>query len=161
MHCVRETASTSVRRRIGFTLIDLTITVLIMGILASAAVPRFSDVLNSTRANCAAQRIAADLRYLRSQAIASSTAIRVDFSTSLNRYTLIGVKSVDRPTVDYSVDLVDLFRSTLTSASLGGDPSLQFDIHGQPDSGGTITVKCGSTTKTITLRAVTGEASIN
>lgn len=135
--------------------------VLVMGILAASAVLRFADALTSTRVTSAAQRLAADLRYLRSQAITSSATRQVTFVVAQNRYTLVNVKSIDRPTVDYSVDLDDLFGATLINATLGGNGILKFDMHGQPDSGGTITMRCGSTTRTITVRAITGETTIN
>ncbi|HVJ66577.1 MAG TPA: GspH/FimT family pseudopilin [Caulifigura sp.] len=135
--------------------------VLIMGILAASAVPRFAEALTNARVTTAAQRIAADLRYLRCQAITSSATQQVTFVVAQNRYTLVNVKSIDRPTVDYSVDLDDLFGAWLQSATLGGNGILKFDMHGQPDSGGTITISCGSSTRTITVRAITGETTIN
>lgn len=144
----------------GFTFIDLVVSTMVMGILAATALPRFSEVLQRQRATAAAQRICADLRFARNSAIASSATKQINFTVAQSRYTLVGVTSLDRPGTDYAVELSGgTFHSTLVSASLGGDASLRFDLHGQPDSGGTIVVQAGGIQKTITVNAVTGEAT--
>ena len=51
------------RRRTGFTLIEILIVVIILGILASIVIPQFSNASHITRENTMKE----DLRYLRSQ----------------------------------------------------------------------------------------------
>ncbi len=47
----------------GFTMMDLVITMLIIGILAAVAAPKFVDSLHRMRAEAAAKRIMVDLSY--------------------------------------------------------------------------------------------------
>jgi Tfp pilus assembly protein FimT len=148
------------QRRSAFALIDLVVSVLLMGVLAAVAIPRFSGAVQHHRATASARRICADIRLARNSAIASSASKRIDFDIAQSRYTLVGVNSLDKPGADYSLQLSGgTFESTIVSANLGGDASLTFDIHGQPDSGGTIVVKAGSTQATVTVSSATGEAT--
>jgi len=147
-------------RRPALALVDLVVTVLLMGVFAAVVAPRFSGTLQHHRATSAARRICADLRLARNSAIASSAPRRVDFNVAQSRYTLVGVPSLDRPGTDYALQLSGgTYDAAIISASLGGDASLVFDIHGQPDSGGTIVVGSGSLQATVTVNAATGEAT--
>jgi Tfp pilus assembly protein FimT len=156
--CCRVRTRSDARR--GIALIDLVITTLLIGILAGAALPRFAESLQRHRVQSAAQRVAADLRLLRSQAIATSHSRRADFNTAQSSYTLIGVNSADRPGTTASTSLADYpYRATLASVSVGGDASLAFDLHGRPDTGGTIQVSAGGYSQTVTIQAETGEVT--
>jgi Tfp pilus assembly protein FimT len=146
--------------RSALTLIDMVVTVLLTGILAATAVPRFAAALQRQRVSSAAQRICADIRWLRNTAIASSTSKRIDITIAQSSYTLIGVASPDKAGADYSLQLADgTYATTVVSANLGGDATLTFDLHGQPDSGGTIVIRCGGALSIITVNASTGEAT--
>jgi type II secretory pathway pseudopilin PulG len=146
--------------RSGVALIDLVVSVLLMGVLAAATLPRFSDAIQRHRVTSAAQRLCADIRFARNSALAASATRRVVFNLGSNRYTLVGVNSLDKPGTDYSVSLRDgLYETTIVSANLGGDASLTFDMHGQPDSGGTVVLRSGGIQKTVTVNPATGEAT--
>ncbi len=148
------------QRRSALALVDLVVTVLLMGVLAAAVVPRFSGAVQHYRATAAAQRLCADIRLARNSAIASSASKRIDFNVVQSSYTLVGVSSLDKPGTDYSQQLSGgTYSTAIVSANLGGDASLTFDIYGQPDSGGTIVVLSGGTQATVTINSGTGEAT--
>lgn len=67
------------KSRGGSTLIDIVVTILIIGILAASAAPRFSNSLNFFRLNMAAERLAADLKYAGTLARVSGKEVRIDF----------------------------------------------------------------------------------
>jgi type II secretory pathway pseudopilin PulG len=141
------------------TLIDLAITVLVVGILAAAAVPRFAGALHTYRADAAAKRVAADLNFARDQAIATSVAQTVTFASNGKSYALNGVSDPDHPSRSYEVVLAEEPYAVKANVSLGSSKSVTFDIYGRPDHGGTITVSAGSESKVVTVDATTGRAT--
>ncbi|QDU40153.1 Type II transport protein GspH [Maioricimonas rarisocia] len=145
----------------GFTLVDMVVTVLIIGILAAAVAPRFANTIHAYRADAAAQRLQADLGWARQHAISSSAVVIVQFSPGSSAYTISGVMHLDQGGQPYDVDLLDdPYQASVTAPTFGGDNAVQFDRFGQPDSGGTITVTSGGSSQTVTIDADTGRASI-
>lgn len=147
--------------RRALTQLDLLITVLIIGIMSAVGIPRFAAVLHQRRVTASAERIRADLEMARQNAIASSVNQGVQFTPGSESYSLLGIDSLDHPGQPYAVDLKSYpYHSQIISATLGGDAAVQFDRYGKPDSGGVVTVQCGSTLQTVSLDAETGRATI-
>ncbi len=65
----------------GFTLLELMITVVIAGILASMAVPSFTQAIKNNRMSTQINELLATFNYARSEAIKRSTGISVCSST--------------------------------------------------------------------------------
>ena len=148
-------------QRNGFTLVDVTVAVLITGILASVATPAFTGFLQHARADAAAKRIRADLDLARRAAVAQSRMQVVQFSVSSSVYTIPGMAHLDHPGQTYSVNMnLTPYSSTIQSAVLGSDANIQFNRFGVPDSGGVITVKSGRATQTVTIDPGSGKASV-
>ena len=63
-------------------MIELVIVVLILGITAAVAVPRYVDSISDYRVEAAAERIAADLGFARRMAVATGSEQRVHFHTN-------------------------------------------------------------------------------
>jgi len=156
-HCAGESRMV----RTGYTLLDLAISVLIIGIIAAVAVPRFVDALHEHRAAAAADTIRVDLELARKLAMTRSTTQTVQFLPDSNEYTLIGIEHIHNSSQTYTVRLADPpYSVSLVSASLGGDSDVTFDQFGRPDSDGTITVQAGGFQQTVTINADTGKATI-
>lgn len=147
--------------RRGITLVDTVITVMIIGILAAVATPKFVDAMLYHRAVAAARRVKADLEWSRRQAISGSSAVSVQFDSATERYAIPALPDLDRPGQSYLVDLTSCpYSAEIVSASCGGDEELIFDRYGSPDSGGTITVQAGKYSHTVTVAADTGKVTI-
>lgn len=77
----------TLRRRWGLTLIELLITIAILGILAATVIPQFGAAAPDQVLG-AAQILVADLDYARSLAIGNGTNYTITFQPSQNQYTL-------------------------------------------------------------------------
>src|ERR1700749_5144432 len=94
--------SRSGRRRRGFTLVEMVIVVLFLGIVSAVAVPRFAVSLQKYGMTNAANRIVADLARAQAGAYSSSAPITVTFTVSSSQYQLAGIKSQDHPSGTYT-----------------------------------------------------------
>lgn len=149
----------------GFTLIELVLVILIAGVMAALAVPRFANSMSSYQAQMAARRLAVDLEMARSLARARSADITVRFTTATHRYELVGLTLPDNPSKPYVVVLNnDPYKSQITALSLpGASPasSLVFDGYGKPKltGNGSVTVRSGGKTHTLTIDAGSGRVT--
>ncbi len=147
------------RRRTGagFTMLDLVVTLLIIGILAAVSAPRFAGSLHRARADSAATRIRADLHLARKRAIAASGAQTVQFVPQENLYRLPQLSDLDHRGQMYQVLLGQApYQVALSEVDLGEGQQIVFDHYGMPDRGGTITVRSGRYEQTVTIDATTG-----
>jgi len=83
---VREMMGQGADRRRGFTLLELLIVLLIVGMVAGLMAPAFSGGLVNMRLKAAAQRLAASLRYARSLAVAHKETVQVELDLDGNSY---------------------------------------------------------------------------
>lgn len=138
----------------GFTLVEMVIVLLIIGIVTAVGAPRMIDALSYHRVESATTRVLADLRLARSHARANSQAQAVQFTTSTDSYTLPGIPSLDHPGQDYQVLLHRTpIQASLTSANFGGDQKIVFDGYGLPDTRGTVTLQVGPFQRTVRVES--------
>jgi Tfp pilus assembly protein FimT len=162
--------------RSAFTLFELVLVVLLLGIVAAALVPAMGNNLYSPRLRTAANVLAGDLDYCASECIAQPRAPRaVAFDTAHNKYTLIDFTSqaaLKHPAD--SRDFVNDFATgrnaqlagvTLQSVLCAGNPvsSVAFDAYGRPLLAAdlVITLAFNSQTLTVTVSHATGDVSVS
>lgn len=137
--------------RSAFSLVEMVMVVVLLGVLAGVAAPRYAAFLREQRLNAAENRIRSDLALAQRRARYLQTAQTMRFHPGTHRYTLDGMTDPDKSGV-YTVRLgEDPYGVTLVSADLGGDANLVFDAQGTPDTGGTIVIRLGSQTRTISF----------
>ncbi len=138
--------------RAGFTLVEVGLVLLLVGVLAAMAVPRYMNSLNNYRASMAAKRVAADLALARNDAWATGARRTVMFIPGTNEYQLQGVRDVDRNLADTTVNLaVAPYAATLVSADFRGEQTVVFDGYGVPVAAGQVVVSSGSCLKTVVI----------
>jgi prepilin-type N-terminal cleavage/methylation domain-containing protein len=159
---VKQAKSESVAKaRKAFTLVELVIVVLIVGIMAAVGVPRFIDSISYHRAEAAAKRIRLDIELARRSARLASADRSIEFDTDAHSYTLGGTADLDHRGADYSVRLGEApYQAAIASADFGGDAVLTFDGYGAADTSGTVVVQAGPYQKTITIEQGAGKATI-
>ena len=163
-----ETSSDLPRPRRGFTVIEILIVLVILTIAALTAVPMLSSA-SSVQIRSAASMIAADLEYAKSMAISRGQNYSVRFDQNADSYQLEDQDNnvIQHPVkkgFDYIVDFQSdtrLNRVDITGASFSGNPDVEFDSMGSPQSGGTVSLQAGGTTVTVMVEPITGYISIN
>ena len=78
----------NIRHRSGFTMIELLIVTVLIGLIAALAVPEFAGAIQKIRWHSISNDIVSALRLARSSAIAKQTQFGVDFDTENGRITV-------------------------------------------------------------------------
>ena len=110
--------------RCAFSLVELIIVLMVMGILGAVAVPTFFDSLLFHRVESAARRVKADLELVRNTARLTSASQSITFNNAAKTYTAsAAVKDLDRPSQTYSVNLSKPpYELKTVTANFGGSP---------------------------------------
>jgi type IV fimbrial biogenesis protein FimT len=125
----------------GFTVVELLITVMVIGMMAAFAAPQFGNILRAYRLNGAVQVIWGDLHKARLLAIKENRTIRVDFTGSA--YEIVRVDTA-----------VVAFRRNLTTDF----PGITVSIPNNTISFGS-TGTAGGGGKTVQVQGATGSKS--
>src|SRR5215213_1839947 len=144
----------------AFTLVELTMSMAIMAVLASIAIPRDASAISSYRARAAAQRIVNDLAQVQSLARTTSTSQSIVFSAT--GYVIPNLRDLDTASTTYTVRLgAEPYNATITAINLtAGSKQIIFDGFGVPDCVGSVTLQAGINSRTVVIDAVTGKATV-
>ena len=167
-----------VRRACGFTLMEVIVVIVILSIVALMAVPMFGSAAD-IQLKAAANMIAADLEYAKSMAISRQQPFSINFNSTDESYSVCDSGgAVIRHPIDPG-DLTITFPSdsrlsqvVIVSADFdpGSDEAITFDYLGSPYSGsttatplisGSVTLKAGDITMTVSVEPITGYITIN
>ncbi|MCB9850356.1 MAG: prepilin-type N-terminal cleavage/methylation domain-containing protein [Phycisphaerales bacterium] len=145
----------------AFSLVELVCVVLIIGIIAGLAVPRFANAIARRQSSSAAYRVVQDFALAQHHARITSTNVTLHFDGTTGTYWLDGVPDPDNVSKRYEVHLQDEpYHVASVRAALGGDTELIYDMYGRPDGGGTVRLVIGNIIKSITVNATSGVAKI-
>ena len=149
----------------GFTMIELVVTMIVVGILAVAVLPRFST-LGSFDAVAYRDKVRATLEHARKSAVAARRTVTVTLaSNSLSLRidkapgdeTSTGDQELRLPAADANCGAATnkICPKAGSNVALSGTASLTFNALGVPGSGGSYTIT-GDDAYTVTVEAETG-----
>ncbi len=142
-------------RQFGFTMVELVMTMVIIGIVAAVAVPRFFDN-NVFQSRGFADQVAASLRYAQKVAIAQRRNVCVAFtanSVTLTVASAAGAASPCNTSLQFPTgDAAYVITAPASVAFTAAPADFNFDALGRPSAATAGTI--GSTT--ITVEAETG-----
>jgi type II secretion system protein H len=145
--------------RRAFTIFELVVVLMVMGIFTAVTAPTFFDSLLFHRVETAARRVKADLELARTQARLTSASQTITFTNST--YTISNTQNLDKPGSLYYVDLTKQpYSLDSATANFSNLSKVSFDGYGTPLSGGTVVLKAKSHTCTVTVDATTGNVTI-
>lgn len=145
----------------GFSLLELIAVIVILAIISAIAAPRYSLAIQRYRLEMAANRVAADISLAKSYARAKGSSATISFSASSSSYSIAGLTSTERAGEAHGVDLSrDPFGVSIQSVDFAGTNTLTIKGYGTPTSGGTVRLRLGDLSKTISVAAGSGEVSV-
>jgi Tfp pilus assembly protein PilE len=140
----------------GFTLIELVLIMIIVGILAITVMPRIDFTISTTASlDGAAYIVASDVRYAQEYAMANRVEKDINFTQNWSTYTFTPASNLDPSGQLPSGVTISSPTYTLRFNSLGEPISIPL-ANQYVD----VTVSGGGTTKTIRIRNFTGKAQI-
>jgi type IV fimbrial biogenesis protein FimT len=131
------------RARSGYTLVELLVTLAVLAILLTGAVPAFTDLIDSQRLRAAAQQIAADLRYARGEAVKRHAGVPIGVSFSPGEVWCYGISQqlpCDCSVQDWSSPAACLLDLSLRRQLHMVQPHAQVELVAARFSGGPTTV---------------------
>lgn len=135
------------RYETGFSLFELVMVLVIVGIIGAVALPKFAQATARKQLDAAADRVIADLERARTRARASSITATLRFRIGTDKY-----EANDAGGDSYTVLLNESpYHVEIIGAKFGSDKTAEFNAYGIPIDTGYVTLKSGSESVTITL----------
>jgi len=153
--------------RRGFSLIELSLILATVAVIAAVAIPRYTSAVQHYQLDSAARQIAADIALAKARANFGSTAVTITFNPSNNSYQIVGMPALNGASGWYTVNLAaDPYHVTLSSATFGNGATpangaqLTFDGYGSPATGGSVVISNARSQRTISVDGSSGSISV-
>lgn len=145
----------------GFALIELSVVMLIMALIAAAAVPNLNKSHAGYNLHVAALRLQQEIRTLGQESLKRETAgYRITFNINRDYYVIYGPDGAGKVTVPPGIDIVGTNFDDATNYIFD---RINFSARGKPTRGGHVTLKSTLTGdfKYVIVAAVTGRTRVS
>lgn len=152
-------------RRPGFTLVEILVVVVILGIAAAMVVPRIGGT-GDQQVAAAARTLLCDLQYAQNEAIVSQQNVTITFDTVSGSYLLSNANgTLQHPVTKKPYQVCysqtrGFEKVLLAGVSFSGAQTVTFDPLGAPSSGGQVFLTADGRTWRITVASVTGRITV-
>jgi len=141
----------NINRHQGFTIIELMITVTVVGILAAVALPAFGDLVKNNRLAAQANSITTSLHYARGEAVNRGLSVRIEplvAGTDWSAGWLVRLDGNNDGDFDDAEDIVLRNFEGLKSSNLNTDQNqIVYSPNGQASVATTLTLLADECTK--------------
>ena len=146
---------TKMKRYAAFTLVELTMVIAMMSIIAAIAMPRMSGANVNYRLKSAANRIVLDFELAKKQAQAISQDVVITFDTTSHTYRISNLPSLNDPTKEYFVELNHFPYNSKIRSVTSDDNSAVIKINGlgMINQNAKIILVVGNTARTVIFNA--------
>lgn len=127
----------------GFSLVELVVVLVVIGVVFSIAITKNGDAVFRTRTKLVEDRIAKDIRLADQDAWYSGTVRQIVFDVPNNKYSITGM--TDAAGNPYVVDVSKSpYNLSLAAVDFAGSDTITLDGRGTAISSGTVTLQGGS-----------------
>jgi prepilin-type N-terminal cleavage/methylation domain-containing protein len=155
-----------VSQRNAMTLIEVTIVILVLGIVAAVSVPRISLGVQTAQLRTAVAGVESHLAFARATAMNRSRSVTVTFDNANEIYSSTQISFPEKPDTMLSVDLRSSYDPSMNlDASFDGLTAITFDPEGMPLRGtsplvnGTVHISAGGVIYRIEIKPGLGIVS--
>ncbi len=141
----------------AFTLIELSIVIVVVGVVAAVSVPKYAESRSRYQVELAARKVCLDATFVQNDARYGSTSRAIEYDLPTDTYKFGYAKPGSASSETALVILRDEpFRVTLLKADFDSDSVLTFNGFGIPVAGGELAIGANTRGKSIAVAPDTG-----
>jgi len=144
-------------RRNGLSLVELTITMLVIGIFAAVGSLKYAEALSEHRAKALADTVRETLLAAKHGAQTRSTPVTVTFLKNMGTYTITGLPNPTHPSKPYVVDMT----AVAPAAKASENYTVAFNGFGYPATNVVMELKTKSGKKRYVHVLTSGEIKVS